>query len=199
MAITLTKPTSDYSISQLLAIYNDECRVRGLPGRQSFRTKEVAVKAVDGLILQYQDEPADEQLAVPPGRARLQASPLAEQLRQSVLADQTEATGVVNEERRTTLSVNTGNHGFAPPPRDTSVENPPIKKRGRVSTLAGTTKITVLAKTNPKREGSASHDRFAKYRTGMTIDEYGAAIRSHGKALRDIQWDVKYGYIHLDE
>lgn len=48
---------------------------------------------------------------------------------------------------------------------------------------------------NPKRVGSASHDRFALYSDGMTI---GAAIEK-GVKTDDIAWDVKKGFIEVVE
>lgn len=46
---------------------------------------------------------------------------------------------------------------------------------------------------NPKRAGSASHDRFAMYEDGMTI---GAAIEK-GVKTDDIAWDTKKGFIEV--
>jgi hypothetical protein len=54
-------------------------------------------------------------------------------------------------------------------------------------------KIKVLAEENPKRKGTASHARFAKYKDGMTVDEF---IKKGGTAA-DVNYDVKHGYISL--
>lgn len=48
---------------------------------------------------------------------------------------------------------------------------------------------------NPKRAGSASHDRFALYEDGMTI---GASIEK-GVKTEDIAWDVRKGFIEISE
>lgn len=44
---------------------------------------------------------------------------------------------------------------------------------------------------NPKRAGSAAHDRFKLYRDGMTVDQ---AIDA-GVTRADINWDAKQGFI----
>lgn len=63
--------------------------------------------------------------------------------------------------------------------------------------------ITVLAETNPKRAGSASHARFALYRTGMTVVSYIEAAMATGisraKARKDVYWDREHGYISVTE
>jgi hypothetical protein len=46
---------------------------------------------------------------------------------------------------------------------------------------------------NPKRAGSASHDRFALYEDGMTI----AAAVEKGVKTEDIAWDVRKGFIEV--
>ena len=62
-----------------------------------------------------------------------------------------------------------------------------------VNDNGGEAKITVLAAENPKRKGSESAARFAKYKTGMT---YAQAIEK-GLTRADISWDLKHGYIKL--
>lgn len=48
---------------------------------------------------------------------------------------------------------------------------------------------------NPKRPGSESHDRFAKYRDGKTVREnIDAGVRS-----ADIAWDVDHGFIVVEK
>ena len=49
------------------------------------------------------------------------------------------------------------------------------------------------AENNPKRPGSASHDRFKLYREGMTV---GEAIEA-GLKRDDITWDVNKQYISI--
>lgn len=46
---------------------------------------------------------------------------------------------------------------------------------------------------NPKRAGSKSHDRFANYKTGMTVE---SAIKA-GVTYADLSWDVGHGFISV--
>lgn len=74
-------------------------------------------------------------------------------------------------------------------------EAAPKRKVGtRGSTkFAGTDIITALVDYNPKRAGSASHARFAKYEDGMTVDEAQKA----GVTAGDLLWDTKHGFIEI--
>lgn len=63
--------------------------------------------------------------------------------------------------------------------------------RGRAPNIAGTAKIKILVKENPKRGGAA--DRYALYKNGMTVDEYIAA----GGKRADVNWDVAQGFIEV--
>lgn len=54
--------------------------------------------------------------------------------------------------------------------------------------------ITLLAETNPKREGSASRDRFAHYKSGQTVAEALALGLTHG----DFNHDVAHGFISIE-
>lgn len=53
--------------------------------------------------------------------------------------------------------------------------------------------ITLLAESNPKREGSASHARFAAYATGQTVAEALAA----GLTTGDFHHDVEHGFVSI--
>jgi len=55
-------------------------------------------------------------------------------------------------------------------------------------------KITLLAESNPKREGSAAHGRFALYKSGMTVSEYLAA----GGTRSDLRWDAARNFVRID-
>ena len=55
------------------------------------------------------------------------------------------------------------------------------------------TVINVLAESNPKREGTLAHARFALYEDGMTVGEYTAA----GGRSSDVHYDAAYEYISL--
>lgn len=55
--------------------------------------------------------------------------------------------------------------------------------------------IRLLVATNPKRPGSAAHDRFACYRDGMTVADYLAA----GGQRLDLRYDADHGFIHVEK
>jgi hypothetical protein len=55
-------------------------------------------------------------------------------------------------------------------------------------------KITYVSPTNPKKQGSASHDRFALYQIGMTIDEFVRA----GGTMGDVKWDAERDFIKIE-
>ena len=63
--------------------------------------------------------------------------------------------------------------------------------RGRQPNIAGSAKIKLLVKENPKRAAAA--ERFALYTNGMTVDEYIAA----GGKRADVNWDVSQGFIEI--
>lgn len=46
---------------------------------------------------------------------------------------------------------------------------------------------------NPKRAGSASHGKFAKYVDGMTVQQAVDA----GMTGADLTWDTKHGFIKI--
>jgi hypothetical protein len=54
-------------------------------------------------------------------------------------------------------------------------------------------RIRLVVAENPKRVGSASRDRFALYRTGMTVAEATSA----GVLPADIRWDLAHQFIEL--
>lgn len=72
----------------------------------------------------------------------------------------------------------------------------PKEKAERASKEADTRKITIAAdykKSNPKREGTASYDRFELYRTSKTVADFISA----GGTTGDIRNDEAKGYITL--
>jgi len=66
-------------------------------------------------------------------------------------------------------------------------------KRGRAAKYPDDAKITLLAKENPKREGSKAHKKFALYETGMTVGEFIAK----GGNLADVAWDARKNFISV--
>lgn len=71
---------------------------------------------------------------------------------------------------------------------------PDDSNRGRKRRYADDQVITVLADKNPKREGSAAHDRFAKYRSGMTVAQAVAAGVTRG----DLTFDADHSFIKIE-
>lgn len=64
-----------------------------------------------------------------------------------------------------------------------------------------TAKITVLAGTNPKREGSKAHTVFSHYKTGQTIAEFADSLKASGlekEATPNLVWDAKHGFIAIE-
>lgn len=75
-------------------------------------------------------------------------------------------------------------------------------KSGKAPTFASTAVITLVATANPKAQGTASHKRFACYKSGITVGAYIAACKAGvagaatGRNARaDIAWDAERGYI----
>ena len=54
--------------------------------------------------------------------------------------------------------------------------------------------ITLVATSNPKREGSAAKSRFAAYTDQMTVADALAA----GLTTPDLVYDAKHGFIQID-
>jgi hypothetical protein len=54
-------------------------------------------------------------------------------------------------------------------------------------------KIKLLVDANPKRKGSACFKRFAKYKTGMTVE----AALAKGLTRPDLIWDVDHQFISI--
>lgn len=67
--------------------------------------------------------------------------------------------------------------------------------------------ITLLVNENPKNvltngQPAKSRQRFALYKSGMTVAQYKAAVRAHpagGKnyAAADLIWDAAHGFIKI--
>lgn len=87
-----------------------------------------------------------------------------------------------------------GQYAAAPRARE------PVEKRPRAARPASSVsdpRVIAYVMPNPKRPGSASYDRYAKYVPGMTVDEAIAA----GVTRDDIKWDSdpKRGFIKFEE
>jgi hypothetical protein len=65
--------------------------------------------------------------------------------------------------------------------------------RGRKSAIDPNTKLSLLVKENPKREGCAAYERFNAYFTVKTVAEALAA----GLTRKDLAWDIAHGHISV--
>jgi hypothetical protein len=93
-----------------------------------------------------------------------------------------------------------------PSPSPTPATPAPTKTEPSFSDLVITSKtkgvkgediITLHAVSNPKKAGSKAAADFAKYKDGMTVAEFHAAIGDKGKASEHILHDLKKGYISV--
>ncbi len=68
----------------------------------------------------------------------------------------------------------------------------PVKKTTKTTKrISADAKITVLATTNPRREGTTHYKHFTLYTNGMTV----AAFTKKGGNRGDLRCDVKDGHI----
>lgn len=67
------------------------------------------------------------------------------------------------------------------------------KANGRAAPFAHKAKITVLAKENPKREGSEAHKVFGLYRKHRTVADFLKA----GGTTAHLRWDSGHGFIRI--
>jgi hypothetical protein len=51
--------------------------------------------------------------------------------------------------------------------------------KGRRAKFSDDAKITLLVKENPRRKGTVAYDKFAKFRSGMTVGEFMKAGERH--------------------
>lgn len=79
---------------------------------------------------------------------------------------------------------------------DQIVETGP-KMAKRVTGIESTAALTVLAESNPKREGSQSYERFEAYFT-LEDDATVADAIEAGLTMGDIRYDVIHGSIKVE-
>lgn len=77
----------------------------------------------------------------------------------------------------------------APVTKANGKKKPPV----RVSAQGEDSKITLLVKENPKREGTNGFKAFAKYKTGMTVGDF----LKKGGTRADLRWDISHEYIRV--
>jgi len=66
--------------------------------------------------------------------------------------------------------------------------------RKRVSVAKDDPRVISYVGPNPKKAGSASFDRFALYKVGMTVSEFLAA----GGTMGDVKWDAERSFIKFE-
>ena len=72
----------------------------------------------------------------------------------------------------------------------------PAEVRGR-RVRYSTDDYIVVRKNNPKRPGTAGHDRYAIYQTGMQVKTYMADRRIGKFARADLAWDLDRRFISI--
>jgi hypothetical protein len=145
-----------------------------------------------------------------PGLDRLKASPKAEEIRQTVLADQKEALNE-REEERTMTDTHTGDNSKterkAPPakkaakkvatkkaaPAKKATAKKVAVKTPRKGAIDPAKKIVIVSKENPRREGSEKHRQFELARKSKTVGDYQKA-KGHMGSLKKC---VSKGWIKL--
>lgn len=83
--------------------------------------------------------------------------------------------------------------GEAAAPKEPKAER--YNREHKIRLLSNAEGVQYGPANNPKRAGSASHDRFALYEDNMTI----AAAVEKGVKTEDIAWDVRKGFIEIVE
>ncbi len=165
MPYTLDKPIADYSISQLVSVYNDIARYNGTPTRNStFRDKKAAIKAVENALVQANANPEPEDFVE---ETVVETKPLKAQLQESLAETETKAEPVAG------------------------------KRRGRKTTITGNEVIVPLFTKYPLPAGGKPAARWAHYTDGMTIDQFGVALRDRKQAIADVRWYVRKGHVKL--
>lgn len=71
------------------------------------------------------------------------------------------------------------------------------KAKKKVTGVSQDAKITILAKSNPKRAGSASYDRFQGYLTEKAPATVKEALEN-GLIIGDIHYDLIHGSIEVE-
>jgi hypothetical protein len=79
--------------------------------------------------------------------------------------------------------------------RDAARPRPQVVAPVRANEVQTDTRvIRLLVTSNPKRSGTSAHDRFAKYRDGMTVAD---ALRV-GVTRGDLSWDQERGFVRIE-
>jgi hypothetical protein len=200
----MTEEVKTATIADMLREYNDVLVPRAKElgqtiyrPRASFKDRADGERSLEKIRSSIR---AGEQAQAGPGLARLRAHPKAEEIRQSVLADQARA---VADAARAPVG---GSPGPEAPPSKTKAsrardraapashgDTPKPKAKRRTKWGWDPTDIVrVVVEGNP-RTGKAK-DRFEKVRDGMTVAEM---IRATGRK-KDVRGCLKRGLIRLE-
>ncbi len=71
------------------------------------------------------------------------------------------------------------------------------KERSREAVVPDDARITVLAKSNPRRAGTLGARTFAAYKTGMTVGEWREVCRSRDLDAGYLHPNLRRGYIKV--
>lgn len=76
------------------------------------------------------------------------------------------------------------------------------KTNKKTAPFADDAKIKIVAKGNPKREGTKAHKLFSIYKAGMTVAQYAAAVLAlkgvrPRRARSSLRYDVAHKYVVL--
>lgn len=63
--------------------------------------------------------------------------------------------------------------------------------------LTGSERIIVLTQENPKRKGSRARRAFSRMQSEMTVNDFILRIGDRQRAIRELRWDERAGYIRL--
>jgi len=70
---------------------------------------------------------------------------------------------------------------------------PHTKYNGMSKVEKDALRIKLLVTTNPKKPGSATHDRFELYKNGVLVGE----LKAKGVTGEDLRWDIDHNFIAL--
>ena len=107
-------------------------------------------------------------------------------------------TKTTNAKRQTVKRTNDGKKARA---KDKAKKKPTgdaksatTKSAGKQGAVSRDAKITVIAKSNPRRPGTKVHRRFAFYKTGMTVGEF----LKKGGTMGSVRGDLRRGNIRIE-
>lgn len=204
------KPTALARITQLESALSAHRKGEQAEAKRGDEHDQAERDGTHGALAQAWRQAADETasneevLQTSPGRARLLASPQAEEIRQAVLADQARATeqaAVTNPANQEDTMAKAKKTKAPKTPRAKKEKTNGANGGGRRQKFGDDQKITILAEGNPRRGPAA--EAFKCYRTGSTV---GAVVGrmvdstgcSRGKALQHVVHDAAKGHVRVD-